>query len=156
MFKWFRRAAHQTDPGPEGAGRNYDDEVKWFRKAAEKGTPWGQFNLGVSYGHGQGVPQDYIEAIKWFLKAAEQGEAMSQYNLGQMFEKGLGVVADYVESYKWFHLAASHGIPNAAEARDLLRQSLTPEQIAEGQRRAAAFVPKKSLPLSKTPPFNKN
>lgn len=154
MFKWFRRAAHQTDPGPEGAVRpDYDDAVKWFRKAAEKGTSWGQFNLGVSYGRGQGVPQDYTEAMKWFLKAAEQGEAMSQYSLGRMYEKGLGVVADHVEAYKWFHLAAGHGIPDAEKAREDLRQSLTQEQIADGQRRAAAFVPKKSLPLSKTPPF---
>jgi TPR repeat protein len=65
---------------------------------------------------------------------------MSQYNLGQMYEEGLGVVADNVESYKWFHLAAGHGIANAEKARDRLRQSLSPEQIAEGQRRAAAFV----------------
>jgi TPR repeat protein len=98
MFKWIRRAAPQIDLGPGRAGRNDDDEIKWFRKAAEKGTAWGQFNLGVSYDRGQGVPQDYTEAVKWFLKAAEQGEAMSQYNLGRMYEESLGVAADFVES----------------------------------------------------------
>jgi TPR repeat protein len=146
MFKWFRRAAHQTDLGPGFAERpDYDHAVKWFRKAAEKGTSWGQFNLGISYGRGQGVPQDYAEAIKWFLKAAEQNEAISQYNLGRMYEKGLGVVADDVEAYKWFELAAGHGIADAEKARDQLRRRLTPEQIAEGQHRAAAFAPKKAF-----------
>jgi uncharacterized protein len=143
MFKWFRRTAHLTDLGPGFAERpGYDDAVKWFRKAAEQGTSWGQFNLGVSYGRGQGVPQDFTEAMKWFLMAAAQGEAKSQYNLGGMFEKGLGVAADDVEAYKWFHLAAGHGLPDAEKARNHLRQTLAPEQVAEGQRRAAAFVPK--------------
>ena len=142
MFKWFRRTAHQTDPGPGLAERpDYADAVKWIRKAAEKGTSWGQFNLGVSYGRGQGVPQDYAQAMEWFLKAAEQGEAKSQFNLGKMYEKGLGAVADPVEAYKWYHLAAGHGIPDAEKAREQLRQSLLPEQIAEGQRRAASKVP---------------
>ena len=81
MFKWFRRVAHKTDPGPEPAGSPVShDAVKWFRKAAEKGTRWGQFNLGVSYARGQGVLQDYSEAMKWFFKAAEQADAMSQYS----------------------------------------------------------------------------
>src|SRR6266404_8217204 len=95
MFKWFPRFAHKTDPSPEPAESPvYHDAVKWFRKAAEKGTSWGQFNLGVSYARGQGVPQDNNQAIEWFLKAAEQGEANSQFNLGKMYEKGLGVVVD--------------------------------------------------------------
>ena len=130
MFKRFREPVHQTDPGPALAERpDYDDAVKWFRKAAEKGTSWGQFNLGVRYGRGQGVPQDYAEAIKWFLMAAEQNEAMSQYNLGRMYEKGLGVVADDIEAYKWFHLAAGHGIADAEKARDQLRRSLTRNRL---------------------------
>jgi TPR repeat protein len=37
-----------------------------------------QYNLGVMYGKGQGVPRDYAEAIKWFREAAEQGKAGSR------------------------------------------------------------------------------
>ena len=148
MFKWFRRTAHQAELSPGLAERpDYDDAIKWYRKAAEKGTSWGQFKLGVSYGHGEGVPQDYAESIKWFTRAAEQGEAMSQYSLGSMYEKGLGVTSDAVEAYKWFHLAASHGIQGAGGLRDHIQLSLTSEQIADGQHRAEMFVPKKS-PLS--------
>lgn len=152
MFKWFRKPVDQADLGPALAERpDYDDAVKWFRKAAEKGTSWGQFNLGVRYGRGPGVPQDYAEAMQWFLKAAEQNEAMSQYNLGRMYEKGLGVVADEIEAYKWFDLAAGHGIADSEKARDQLQRSLTQEQIAEGQHRTASFVQAKSLPVTRTP-----
>src|SRR5438045_556904 len=129
MFKWLRSAVRQTDPGPEPAGSGaYDDSVKWFRKAAEKGTSWGQYNLGLSYARGKGVPQDYSEATKWFLQAAAQADAMSEYSLGQIYEKGLGIAADEVEAYKWFHLAAGRGIGEAEKARELLRQRLTTEQ----------------------------
>src|ERR1041385_6061214 len=131
MFKWFRRGTQQTEPGAEPVGASgSDDAVKWFRKAAEKGTSWGQYNLGVSYARGVGLPQDYSQAIEWFSRAAAQGEPMSQYSLGQMYDKGLGVAPDPVEAYKWYQLAATHGMPDAEKARGILRRSLTPEQIA--------------------------
>jgi uncharacterized protein len=34
-----------------------------------------QYNLGVMYAIGQGVPEDDAEAVKWYRKAAEQGHA---------------------------------------------------------------------------------
>ena len=33
--------------------------------AAERGNAEAQFNLGLMYANGQGVPQDYVEAHKW-------------------------------------------------------------------------------------------
>ena len=38
----------------------------------EQGIARAQFNHGVMYYNGLGVPQDYAEAVKWYLKAAEQ------------------------------------------------------------------------------------
>ncbi len=32
-----------------------------------------QYNLGVMYERGHGVPQEYARAVKWYRKAAEQG-----------------------------------------------------------------------------------
>ena len=37
------------------------DEVASFRKYAEQGDAFAQYNLGVKYDNGQGVPQDYPE-----------------------------------------------------------------------------------------------
>ena len=61
--------------------------MKWFRKAAEQGEIYAQYNLGWMYGTGTGVPQDDDEAVKWFRKAAEQGHAEAQLRLDEMKDK---------------------------------------------------------------------
>ena len=43
------------------------------KRLAEGGDKIDQFNLGIMYENGEGVPQDYKEAVKWYTKAAEQG-----------------------------------------------------------------------------------
>ena len=55
--------------------------MKWFRKAAKHGDPDVQFNLGVMYFKGQGVPQDYVLAHKWINLAASRstGEAREKF-----------------------------------------------------------------------------
>jgi TPR repeat protein len=72
-----------------------------LRAAAEKGEAKAQFNLGLMYDNGQGVPQDYNEAAKWYTKAAEQGFPAAEYNLAGMYEDGRGVPLDYKEAVKW-------------------------------------------------------
>ena len=49
------------------------DKFKTNLKLAERGHAGAQYNLGITYYIGEGVPQDYAEARKWYLKAAEQG-----------------------------------------------------------------------------------
>jgi hypothetical protein len=41
-----------------------------YRKAAEQGDAWAQFNLGVDYSEGRNAPQDYVQAYAWFSLAA--------------------------------------------------------------------------------------
>ena len=40
---------------------------------AKQGDTDAQFNLGIMYDNGQGVPQDDKIAVKWYRLAAEQG-----------------------------------------------------------------------------------
>jgi len=40
-----------------------------------------QFNLGLMYDFGEGVPEDDEEAVRWYREAAEQGNAAAQVNL---------------------------------------------------------------------------
>ena len=44
----------------EGVPENDTEAVKWYRMAAEQGIASAQYNLGVMYANGQGVPQDYV------------------------------------------------------------------------------------------------
>jgi TPR repeat protein len=84
------------------------------------------------YHEGWGVPQNYAEAVKWYRTAAEQGDASAQNNLGYMYLNGLGVPQNYVLAYFWFSLAVP--LPSAHENFDLVRQRMTPAEIAEAER----------------------
>ena len=57
--------------------------MRLLRPLADQGDATAQYDLGLMYAKGQGVPQDYAEAVKWFRKAADQGDASAQYNLGR-------------------------------------------------------------------------
>ena len=54
---------------------DYTKAVECYQKSAKQGHADAQYNLGVCYYNGYGVPQSYSEAVKWFRKAAEQGQA---------------------------------------------------------------------------------
>ena len=62
--------------------KNKAKAAKLFRKAAEQGHVSAQFNLGVMYETGEGVPEDKAEATKWIRKAAEQGDEDAKAWLG--------------------------------------------------------------------------
>jgi TPR repeat protein len=116
--------------------------VKWFRKAAGQNDVDAQYALGICYGTGEGVAKDPVEAAKWFRKAAEQSLALAQTTLGVCYEQGNGVAKDQVEAYKWLLLAARQGDEGAKYIMTVLESKLTPEQIAEGQKRAREFKPR--------------
>jgi len=89
--------------------KDYKTAYKLWLPLAEQGFAQAQFNLGVMYDKGLGVPQDYKEAVKWYRLSAEQGEAYAQFNLGVLYAKGQGVPQDYKEAIKWYRLAAEQG-----------------------------------------------
>jgi len=88
-------------------------DVDDCRVLAEQGDAQAQYNLGVMYDNGKGVPQDYIKAVQWYTKSAEQGFAVSQYNLGVMYDNGKGVPQDYIEAAKWYRESAEQGFSKA-------------------------------------------
>ncbi len=122
---------------------DYPTALRELRPLARQGDANAQLFVGLMYDKGQGVPQDYAEAAKWYRKAAEQGYAAAQYNLGIMYYKGRGVPQDYVRAHMWINLAAATGDETAREDRDLITKKMTPAQIAEAQKLARRWGPKK-------------
>jgi hypothetical protein len=49
------------------------------------------------------------------------------------------VPQDAIEAYKWYTLALKNGEDFAGDSRSFLAKTMTPEQIAEGERRAAEW-----------------
>ncbi len=88
-------------------------DVNKLHHAAEQGDAKAQYNLGVIYSSGQGVPQDYAQAVAWYRKAAEQGLAPAQFNLGLLYLDGKGVRQDYTQAVVWFSKAAEQGVASA-------------------------------------------
>jgi TPR repeat protein len=88
-------------------------EIAECRAAAAKGDALAQYNLGIMYDTGQGVPEDYATAAMWYTKAAEQGDARAQYNLGIMYNTGQGVPENDATAAKWYTKAAEQEDANA-------------------------------------------
>jgi TPR repeat protein len=107
--------------------------------AAEQVHAGAQFNLGVKYDKGEGVPEDNAKAkaVKWYRLAAEQGHVGAQHKLGFMYAMGEGVPKDYVQAYAWWNLAAAQGDKIASKAKGILRKRMTRKQIAKAQALSA-------------------
>ena len=128
----------------EGVPQNYSKAVKWFRMAAEQGDSNAQYSLGLKYSVGHGVPQNYPEAAKLHRKSAEQGYSAAQLSLARMYDRGNGVRQNELLAYMWSNLAANRGLEKAEAHRDVLRQKMTKEQIAEAERLSKEWLKRRA------------
>jgi TPR repeat protein len=85
--------------------------LREWEPLAKQGNAYAQFNLGLMFTVGQGVPQDYKASVKWYTLAARQGDADAQGNLGFMYSEGKGVLQDYKTAVKCSHLLPNRGMP---------------------------------------------
>jgi TPR repeat protein len=120
---------------------DFETALKEWQPLAEQGDARAQFNLGVIYFNGQGIPHDPVKAVDWYRAAADQGYGPAQANLSFMYETGQGLLQNYVEAYKWATLAGTHGADAAGGALEQLAAKMTAEQIAEAKGAAAKWRP---------------
>jgi TPR repeat protein len=131
----------------DGAAQDYAQAAQWYLKAADQSHSLAQFNLGIMYGEGQGVPRDEAKSRVWMQKAADLGDAGAQYTIGMKHHRasldGLSEAApeSRIQAYKWFRLAAAQGYRGSEAAWAFVSLAMTREDVADGGRRVAAFVP---------------
>ena len=125
---------------------DYSTALKEWEPLAKAGGSAAQFNVGLLYYDGRGVPQDFSEAAQWFEKSADHGYAKAQHNLGAMYAVGKGVKRDYVQAYKWLSLCAASGEESCVAQRDLVAAKLSSSKLANAQRLAREWKPIKSAP----------
>jgi len=132
-----------------------DQAITWYRKAAEQGFAHAQGKLGhmllmrsrtsvSSTSAARAAMSD--EAVHWITLAANQGDTHGQADLADICLQGKLVKKDLVEAYKWGELASKGSMIDVAttagrSARNAATLQMDADQIAEAQRRAAAFVP---------------
>ena len=114
--KWLLKAAEQNVDCFFSLGqlyfleKNYNEAMKWFRKAADNGDVSAQQCLGLCYKDGY---NNYDEAMKWFRKAADQGDMYGQFWLGYCNEY---YIKNTTEAIKWYRMSANQGYEHAKEA----------------------------------------
>jgi len=165
---WCRLGAEQGDAdgqlcmaslyaGGCGVEQDYAESARWYRLAADRGSGVAQARLGDIYATGEGgVRQDAVEADKWYRRAVEPGtyrfrkvagverfsgrpSLFHLFVLARMYQDGIGVPRNDVAAYKWLDINnRMHG--GTLREIDEIARRLTPEQVAEAQRAAVAFL----------------
>jgi uncharacterized protein len=117
--------AERGDPGSQvllwlaysggyGVPKDLQKGLPWLRKAAERGSPEGQWVLSTVYEFGRGgIPVDHVESFKWALKAAEQGHVIAQHNVGSAYLHGSGVQRNLEQARYWYGRAAEQGFAHS-------------------------------------------
>jgi len=121
---------------------DYATALREWQPLAEQGDARAQFDLGLLYENGDGVPRDYAKARQWYEKSAAQGVAKAQFYLGMQCAFGEGGPLDLVQAHMWYSLAAGNGHAAATVHRNELTRQMTPAQIAEAHKRAREWKPK--------------
>ena len=120
---YMRQMAAQGDPAVQNRlgekiklkatdAQGYREAFGWFQKAAERGHPPAEYNLGLMYEEGQGVEQNPLKALELIRQAAASGHAEAQFHLGGMCKDGRIVEADAQQARRWWEKAAAqHHLP---------------------------------------------
>src|SRR5262249_46791778 len=93
--------------------------------------------LGMIFHNALGVERDAALAVQWWRRGAERGDADGQAMLGAALHPRSGVKREPREALVWLLGARAGGSPLAGQFFEAVRAALTPEQIAESERRAA-------------------
>ena len=137
------------------------------QRLANQGNAAAQYNLGVMYYKGDGIPQNQSKAIEWFQraaaqghikaesnlkvmstnaaveilrKAANQGDQRAQYSLGLIYQTGESVHQDSAKAIDWYTKAANQG---NAEAQAMLGGMYSEgEGVPQDYSKAAQWIEK--------------
>jgi TPR repeat protein len=133
-----------------GDAEDYGQAVIFARKGAEQSDSECEYDLGLLYLLGLGVPRDATQAAVWFHKAADRGNADAETRLGSLYLDGIGVPEDDSRALSWYLKAADQGNANAETLLGILikhGQIIWNEQSsASGLFACSEFVPKSGRP----------
>ena len=89
-----------------------NEELEGLRRLAEQDDAEGQFNLGVMYARGRGVPEDYVRAYAWCNLAAEKGYERAAKARDSLRER---MTAKQIARAQEFSNAFFHGVGDEAD-----------------------------------------
>jgi len=97
--------------GENGAPKNIEIGVTWYRKAAEAGNVEAMQKLSKFLYVGIGIAADPNQSIIWRTKAAEAGNIEAMIALADMYGKGTSSAfpKNDTEALRWYRRAAEQG-----------------------------------------------
>jgi hypothetical protein len=127
-----------ADPSADQARQ--PQSLEDVQKLAAAGDADAQWQMGVRYHDGQGVPQDDVQAVQWFRRAAEQGSVVAQGALGAYYWRGRGVPADLSKAYFWSAIAMAQGDEMSKSRIEGLSSQMTRAQISVARQQAEDWI----------------
>ena len=95
-------AADMADSFDAAENGEFNKAVQIWQDMAVEGDAQAQFNLGLMYHGGLGLPRNEYEAVKWYIKAAEGGYSPAQAYLVVGYEEGwFGLPQNSNKAYYW-------------------------------------------------------
>jgi TPR repeat protein len=132
------------DDSGRGVPKDRSQAAAWYRKAAEQGDAKAQFNLGLMYRYGPSYSPGLERWVEVFGPAPGHAGETAPGSPAARYNPGSGIPKDHIEAHKWMSLAAARATggdqKRFADARDSLAKIMTPEQIAEAQKRASEWT----------------
>jgi GAF domain/Sel1 repeat/PilZ domain len=125
-----RSAAHRPRP----------KSLAELRKLADQGDAEAQWQMGVRFHNGEGVPHDDAQAMQWFHRAAEQGHVTAEATLGAYYWAGRGVPQDLSQAYFWSAIALAQGDENSKSRLEGLASQMTRAQVSAVRQRAEVWI----------------
>lgn len=93
--------------------QDHREAVRWYRAAAESGSPTALAYMGWFHEYGLGVPQDGDKAVTWYGRAVEAGAEQYILHLAWLHMDGKLVERDRGQAERWFREGIERGMPEA-------------------------------------------
>jgi GAF domain len=114
--------------------------LEQVRQRAERGDSDAELKLGAAYADSQNGAQNYSEAVKWLTRSADHGNATAAAVLGAFDWAGRSVSGGYIDAFMWSAIAQAEGDEASSYRVTILQSRMSPAELAEANRRAAAWL----------------
>jgi len=87
--------------------------IEQFRPLVAEGYAPAQYQMGIVYQHGYGVPKNGMKALELFELSAKQNYSDAQFELALIYSEGKLVKQDFNKAFQLTHQAAKKGLASA-------------------------------------------
>ncbi|MBV8658794.1 MAG: sel1 repeat family protein [Burkholderiales bacterium] len=112
LFTMCSNAKADYEAGQKAAiNHNWPKAVEEYTASAQDGDVRAEYQLGLLYLHGVGVPRDDQKSQEWLGKATARGSVDAEKALASIYYSGRGAKRSYPKAFQYYKLCATQGEP---------------------------------------------